>query len=107
MEVTITGHHMNISDATQNYVRKRLKKVEHHFQHPAKINVTLHRENATCYSEATIHGRKFTFHAKSDAHDMHTAIDAMSSKLDRQLIKHKEKLTSQGRHSQMQKTVWK
>ncbi|MDE0310417.1 MAG: ribosome-associated translation inhibitor RaiA [Acidiferrobacterales bacterium] len=105
MEITITGHHMNITDSVREYVNKRLKKVGNHFRHPTKVDVILHKEKSTFQSEATVHARKVYIHAKSEAPDMFKAIDAMSSKLDRQVIKHKELRTDHGRHSDGQRTI--
>lgn len=105
MEISITGHHLNVTDSLRNYVNKRLKKVENHFRQPTKVDVILHKEKSSFQSEATIHARKVSIHAKSEASDMFTAIDAMSNKLDRQVIKHKELRTDHGRRSDGQRTI--
>ncbi len=105
MEVSITGHHLNITDSIRDYVNKRLKKVENHFRQPTKVEVILHKEKSSFQSEATIHGSRISIHAKSEASDMFAAIDAMSSKLDRQVVKHKEMRTDHGRHSDGQRTI--
>ena len=105
MEISISGHHMSITDSIREYVNKRLKKVENHFHQPTKVDVILHREKSCFQSEATIHGRRVSIHAKSQAADMFTAIDSMTSKLDRQVVKHKELRTDHGRHSDRQRTI--
>ncbi len=105
MEISVTGHQVNITDVIREYVNKRLKKVGNHFRQPTTVDVVLHKEKSSFQSEATIHGRKIAIHAKSEATDMFAAIDSMSNKLDRQIVKHKERLTDHGRHSDRQRTI--
>jgi len=93
MDISITGHHIQVTDSIRNYVSKRLKKVENHFRQPTSVDVILHKEHDAYHLEATIRGKKMSIHAKARSMDMFGAIDAMSSKLDRQVIKHKERLT--------------
>lgn len=97
MEISVTGHHFNITEAVRNHVLKRLQKVENHFKQPASVDVVLHKERDSFHSEATIHGRKMSIHASSSATDIRTAIDSMSNKLDRQVVKYKERLTSRSK----------
>lgn len=105
MQISITGHHVNVTDSIRKYVNKRLKKVENHFRQPVKIDVILHKEKFSFLSEATIHGRRLSIHAKSTSTNMFAAIDDMTSKLDRQVLKYKERLTDHGRHIDRQKTI--
>ena len=105
MIVSITGHHMSITDSIRNHVNKRLNKVGSHFRQATRAEVVLHREKTCFQSEATIHGRRLSIHAKSEAQDMFSAIDSMTSKLDRQVVKHKELRTDHGRHSDGQRTI--
>lgn len=98
MDISITGHHVHISDGVRTHVNKRLKKVENHFRQPTNVDVVLHKEHDSFHSEATIHGKRMAIHASSRSSDLFSAIDAMTSKLDRQVIKHKERLTSHGKH---------
>ena len=102
MEITFAG---SVSGHIQQYVRKRLRKVEHHFNQPATIEVSLNKEKTVYYSEGTIHAPRVSIRAKSQAPDLYTAIDSMSSKLDRQIIKYKERLKDHGRHTDGQRTI--
>ena len=105
MEILITGHHMTVTTAIREHINKRLKKIENHFSQPTTIDVVLNKEKSSYQSEATIHGKKVSIHAKSVGNDMFSAIDSMSRKLDRQVVKHKEKLTNHGRHNDRQKSI--
>ncbi len=98
MEVQISGHHLHITDTMRQHVNRRLKKVGNHFQRPTTTDVVLQKLKETWMAEATIRGSKITIHAKSEARDVYSAVDSLSHKLDRQVIKHKERLTSHNRH---------
>ncbi len=105
MEVLITGHHVTITDSVREFVNKQLKKLENHYHQPTKVDVILQKSNGIFHSEASFHARKLHVHAKSASGNMYTAIRSMASKLDRQVVKHKELITDHGRHSDGQKTI--
>ncbi len=98
MEVQITGHHAHVTDSMRSHVNRRLKKIENHFQHPTTTDVILQKMKASWLAEATIRGRKIAIHAKSEAQDVYSAVDSLSHKLDRQIMKHKERSTDRVRH---------
>ena len=93
MQLTITGHHIEVSPALKDYVETKLKKLERHFDNMTDIHRVLTVEKLTHKAEATIHLSGGTIHADSLHEDMYAAIDALADKLDRQVKKHKEKLT--------------
>lgn len=105
MEIQITGHHLDITKSMRQHVNRRLKKIENHFQHPTTTDVVLHKDKSSWQAEATIRGRKILIHAKSEAQNVFSAVDSLSHKLDRQVIKHKERLTSRGRSYDKHKEV--
>lgn len=95
MHINITGHHIDVTPALKAYVQDKLSKVSRHFDHVIKLHVILSVEKHRQSAEATLfvaggHGDLF---ANATCEDMYSAIDALTSKLDRQVIKHKEKLT--------------
>jgi putative sigma-54 modulation protein len=99
MQLNITGRHVDVTDSMQDYVTSKLEKVERHFDHVTNVHVILSVEKLRQKAEATIHvsggGNVF---AESENEDMYTAIDSMTDKLDRQIKKHKEKLTDHHRN---------
>jgi putative sigma-54 modulation protein len=99
MQLNITGRHVDVTDSMQDYVTSKLEKVERHFDHVTNVHVILSVEKLRQKAEATIHvsggGNLF---AESENEDMYTAIDSMTDKLDRQIKKHKEKLTDHHRN---------
>lgn len=92
MQTSLTGHHVDITDALRTYVETKLARIERHFDHVTDLHVILTVEKNRQTAEATVllSGNKLFADATED--DMYAAIDALADKLDRQIIKHKEKL---------------
>lgn len=92
MQINLTGHHVDITDSLRNYVDTKFSKLERHFDHISNVHVILNVEKLTQKAEATVHLSGAEVFASSEDTDMYAAIDSMVDKLDRQVIKHKEKL---------------
>ena len=69
MQLNITGHHVELTD----------------------VQVTLSVEKQRQIAEATIHISGADIHGTAEQDDMYAAIDLLVDKLDRQILKHKEK----------------
>jgi putative sigma-54 modulation protein len=93
MQLSVTGHHIDISEALRSYVSKRLARLERHFDNMTDIHCILTVEKLQHKAEATVHVGGGTLHADSIEENMYAAIDTLVDKLDRQIKKHKEKLT--------------
>jgi len=91
MNLTITGHHLEITPAIRDYVSAKLDRITRHFDHVIDVNVTLSVVKLIQKVEANIHVRGKDIHAQAEDNDMYAAIDGLADKLDRQVIKHKEK----------------
>lgn len=93
MQLTVTGHHIEVSAALRDYVSNKFDKLERHFDNMTDIHCILTVEKLVHKAEATIHLGGGTIHADSEQEDMYAAIDSLVDKLDRQVKKHKEKIT--------------
>ncbi len=91
MQLNISGHHLNITDPIKEYVINKLSKLERHHDRITSTNVILSVDKLVQKAEATVHVSGAEFFANSEHDDLYAAIDMLSDKLDRQLIKHKEK----------------
>jgi putative sigma-54 modulation protein len=94
MQITIDGHHVEISEALHEYIQSKMSRIERHFDQVVDVHVVLAVEKQRKKAEATIHVAGNNLHAHSEHDDMYAAIDALLDKLDRQVKKHKEKLTN-------------
>lgn len=91
MNLNITGHHVEVTPAIRDYVTDKLGRVTRHFDHVIDINVILSVEKLVQKAEATVHVSGKDIHVEATDADMYAAIDALVDKLDRQVLKHKEK----------------
>ena len=91
MQINLTGHHVDITDSLRDYVDTKFSKLERHFDHINNVHVILKVEKLQQIAEATLHLSGTEVFATSEHADMYAAIDALIAKLDRQVIKHKEK----------------
>ncbi len=94
MQLSISGHHVDVTDALKNYTSEKLAKLERHFDHITNVHVVLSVDKLRQRAEATVHASGADLFADADSDDMYAAIDALTDKLDRQLLKHKEKLVN-------------
>jgi putative sigma-54 modulation protein len=92
MQIEISGHHVEVTPALREYVATKLEKLSRHFDHITNTHVTLTVEKSRQRADAQIHVSGADIVASSESEDMYSAIDTMSDKLDRQLIKYKEKI---------------
>lgn len=92
MQLTITGHHIDVTPALRNKVESKLAKLERHFDHLTDIHCVLTVEKLEHRAEATVNLTGGTIHADASEQDMYAAVDSLVDKLDRQVVKHKEKL---------------
>jgi len=97
MQIDVTGHHVELTDPLRNYVNEKFERLERHFDHVTDVHVILSVEKLRHTAEATIHISGGKLFADSTSEDMYAAIDSLTDKLDRQIKKHKEKLTDHHR----------
>jgi putative sigma-54 modulation protein len=87
----MTGHHVEISAAMRTYVTEKLTRITRHFDQVMDVSVTLSVEKLEQKIEATVHVSGRNFRCESADADMYAAIDLLADKLDRQILRHKEK----------------
>lgn len=93
MQIDLTGHHIELTPALRDYVDSKMQRLERHFEHVTDTHVVLSVEKLRHKAEATLQVSGGTVHADAIDEDMYAAIDALADKLDRQLKKHKEKIS--------------
>ncbi|HMM56627.1 MAG: ribosome-associated translation inhibitor RaiA [Xanthomonadales bacterium PRO7] len=100
MQINVSGHQVVVTPALRDYATGKLERVVRHFDHLHDVTVTLSVEKLLQKAEATLHcANSKIIHADAQATDMYAAIDALADKLDRQIKKHKEKITNHNRDS--------
>ncbi len=91
MQMIISGHHVEVTAPLKDYVASKLSKIERHFDNITSMQVILSIEKLVQKAEATIRIAGAELFANAESDDMYAAIDLLTDKLDRQIVKHKEK----------------
>ena len=105
MQLDVSGHHVDVSQALKNYVETKFSRLERHFDIATHAHVILSVEKLDQKAEATVHVSGGNLFADAVDADMYAAIDALADKLDRQLKRHKEKLTNHHRSERKGKRI--
>jgi putative sigma-54 modulation protein len=93
MQINLTGHHVEITPALRTYVTSKLARLERHFENLIDIHCILTVEKLRHRAEATVNLKGTTLFADATEEDMYKSIDLMLDKLDRQVRRHKGKIT--------------
>jgi putative sigma-54 modulation protein len=91
MNLTITGHHLDITPAIRAYVEDKIGRITRHFDNVIDVTVILSVEKLKHKAEVNVHVRGKDIFVEATDGDMYAAIDLLTDKLDRQVLKHKEK----------------
>ena len=97
MNLTISGHHLELTPAIRDYVQSKLERITRHFDHVIDISVILSVDSIAekekrQRAEINLHLPGKDLHGENEAQDLYAAIDGLIDKLDRQVLKHKNKI---------------
>jgi putative sigma-54 modulation protein len=92
MNLNISGHHLEVTPALRSYVESKIGRVTRHFDHVIDAHVILTANKVKQKAEVTLHVRGKDLHCESEEADLYAAIDLLADKLDRQVLKYKDKL---------------
>jgi putative sigma-54 modulation protein len=91
MNVNVSGHHVEVTPAILSYVRSKLERVSRHFDHAIDAHVILTVDKIRQKAEVTLHVSGKDLHCESEEADLYAAIDLLADKLDRQVLRYKDK----------------
>jgi putative sigma-54 modulation protein len=94
MQLNLSGQHIEITDSLRDHVNKKFEKLTRHFDNMTNVHVILSVEKLRQKAEATVHVSGADLFASDENENMYTAIENLVAKLDRQIIKHKDKITN-------------
>ena len=102
MQVEITGHHIEVTPALKTYIHEKVGRLKRHFDQLLNVHVTIEVQKLIHKAEATLYVSGNKIHADASSDNMYATLDALADKLDRQVVKHKEKIkdhhTKEGSH---------
>lgn len=94
MQIELTGNHVEITTSLREYVESKFARIERHFDQLIGVHVVLSVEKQRHKAEATVKAGRAKVFADAVEEDMYAAVDALLDKIDRQVKKHKEKITT-------------
>ncbi|MDP3559922.1 MAG: ribosome-associated translation inhibitor RaiA [Legionellaceae bacterium] len=92
MDIQFVGKNVEVTPALRNFTKDKLSRLERHYDHITSMHITFRIEKLEQIVEATVYLRKLEICASAQSELMYTAVDEIVHKLDRQIIKHKEKV---------------
>ncbi|MBP7079685.1 MAG: ribosome-associated translation inhibitor RaiA [Rhodocyclaceae bacterium] len=93
MNMKITGHHVELTPAIREYASNKLERVIRHFDHVTSVHVILSVDKLVQKAEVTLHVKGKDIYADATDANLYAAIDLVTDKLDRQVVKHKERVS--------------
>ncbi|MDY7025862.1 MAG: ribosome-associated translation inhibitor RaiA [Pseudomonadota bacterium] len=94
MQLIVSGQNIDVTESLKTYAQTKFERLERHFDQITSATAILGLESNLHHAEVTLHVKGNDLFADAKEDDMYKAIDATMHKLDRQLIKHKEKLVA-------------
>jgi putative sigma-54 modulation protein len=92
MNLNVSGHHLEVTPAIRSYVESKIARVTRHFDHVIDAHVILTANKLVQKAEVTLHVRGKDLHCECEQDDLYAAIDLLADKLDRQVLRYKDKL---------------
>lgn len=92
MKVNILGKNIEVTEGLRNAVNKKLSRLDKFFEDEQEVFVTLSVQKARQIIEVTIRFNSVLLRSEEANTDMYAAIDIVSDKLERQMVKHKSRL---------------
>ena len=94
MQISVSGHHVQITEAIEHHIRKKLSRLEKHYQPIINSQVILTVDKNVQKAETRIHISGAEVFAEAESNNLYTSIDKMVKKLDRKMIEMKRKLVT-------------
>ena len=91
MNLQVSGHHLEVTPTLRRYVQKKLGRVARHFDRVIDAHVILTANRVRKKAEVTLHVRGKELHCQSVQDDLYAAIDLLADKVDRQVLRYKDK----------------
>lgn len=91
MNLHINGINIDLTDALRERVSTKLERILRHSDHVISATVTLSVDKLDHKAEVHWHMAGKDLHIDHTDKDMYAAIDLLADKLDRAVLKHKEK----------------
>lgn len=99
MRIETFGKDVEVTPALKEYVETKLQRLGKHFEQHCEVRVTLSLQKTEHHVDASVNLPGQALHAEASGQTMYAAIDILADKLDRLVIKHKEKHLPHASHA--------
>jgi len=94
MQLSVTARNLEITPALRSYAEEKLTRLTKYLEHIVTAHVVLsvnkHRQTA----EVTLRVRDLTIRAEEESDDLYSSIDLVVEKLERQILRYKERIVT-------------
>lgn len=94
MRIDITGRQVEVTPALRKFAEDKLKKLERLLDGPLEAHIVLAIEKHRHLAEIQVRSRTALLSGVRETADLYASINDVADKLERQALKHKEKLTT-------------
>ncbi len=94
MRVIISGRHLGVTKAMKAYARAKVERLDRFHREIGTVRLTLTVEHGDCIAEVVVAAKRSTFVVSVQGGDMYASIDTLADKVERQLRRHKGKMSS-------------
>ncbi len=92
MQISITGHHVELTDPMKEYVHSKLQHLKPFFDQVVDVHVVLGVEKFRQRCEISMQANGVNIHGSHETEDMYASIDGAVDKLKRQLKRYRAKM---------------
>lgn len=92
MQVSVTFRRMEGAEAVKEYAASKVAKINKYLYQPAEASIVLTREKHRIIAEINVTSQRFSLKGQEETEDVYSAIDLVVDKIERQLVKRKEKM---------------
>ena len=99
MKLEITTRNCSVKNYVKDDVEQKIGKLEKYFKEDLKVVVTFAGEGETKKVEITVYAKNNVLRSEVSAGDAYVALDKAIDKIERQLVKYKDKLRKRNNDS--------
>ena len=94
MKVTITFRHLEHTPSLDERIHEKSEKIAKWLGGKSHVKWNCHVKNGNHYAEIDLIGPHYEYHAKASSDSLYKSMDLVVAKIEKQIQKKKEKLTS-------------
>lgn len=107
MQVSVTFRNTESKEILRDYLQEKISKLKKYFDYPLEANAVLTVEKHRQIAEVTLIANRITINAQQETEDMFSAIDGVMEKLERQILKYKDKIKRHKANAGLPESNWR